>query len=363
LIEDYNFEISNYNDCDFVISCKFYEETTNSIKKIQDNLNSYLNVYKKIIVFLICDFADDLFIPSNVILFRTSIFKSKKKLNEFILPYIWESFLYKDFVSLNKDDYPIVGFCGRVDKYREGIIREIQNDKIIKNNFILKSEYWGGKPHDSILISDFIKNIEGSHFTICNRGNGNYSMRFYQTLSLGRIPVLIDTDQIFPFPDKIDWHEIAIIGKNEKECITKIKYWWIHYDIELIQLKCKNIFKKYFNSSTFLDNLINDLYNNNIFNKNIIIDYNDEINKISLTYPFEFDFNIYKKYNDLLDLNTDQLIKHYINFGNKEGRIYKLPDKFNVNNYRLLNYDLKNLNTDQLISHYINFGIKENRNY
>ena len=96
--------------------------------------------------------------------------------------------------------------------------------------------------------------------------------------------------------------------------------------------------------------LINDLYNGNDLN-----------NQLGLVYPINFDFNIYKKYNDLHNLNTDQLIHHYIHFGKKEGRIYKLPDKFNVNNYRLLNPDLKNLNTDQLISHYINFGNKEFR--
>jgi hypothetical protein len=350
LIQDYNFEMSSYNDCDFVISCKFYAETTNSTKKIQDNLNSYLNIYKKVIVFLICDFADDFFIPSNVFLFRTSIFRSRRKKNEYVLPYVWESFLYKDFIPFKKDDYPIVGFCGRVDKHREALIKAIQNDIIIKNNFILKKEYWGGKPHDPKLISDFVKNIENSHFTICNRGNGNYSMRLYQTLSLGRIPIIIDTDQIFPFDNEINWNEIAIIGRDEKEVIIKIKYWWVNYDIEEIQLKCKNIFEKYFNSSTFLGNIIDGFYNNN-----------NNTNKF--IFPIDFDLEVYKKYNDLKDLNSDQLINHYINFGNKENRLYKLPEEFNVNTYRILNPDISNLNYEQLIEHYVNFGKKENRNY
>ena len=343
LIQNYQFEISTFENCDFIISCKFYAETTNSIKKIQDNLNSYLHIYKKVIVFLICDYADIFFVPSNVLLYRTSIFKSKKKVNEYLLPYIWESFLYKNFIPLKKTEYPIVGFCGRVDKYREGIISEIQNDRIIKNNFILKKDYWGGKPHDTNLINDFIKNIENSHFTICNRGNGNYSMRFYQTLSLGRIPVLIDTDQIFPYHNEINWNEIAIIGRDEKECITKIKYWWIHYDIENIQLKCRNIFEQYFNLSTFLNNLFNDIYST------------------PLIVPIDFNLNIYKKYNDLKDLNTNDLINHYNKYGYKEGRLYKLPNNFNVNNYRILNSDIQLLNYEQLIDHYINFGYKENR--
>ena len=136
LIESYNFEMSSFEDCDFIISCKFYAETTNSVKKIQDNLNSYLTIYKKVIVFLICDFADNFVVPKNVLLFRTSVYKSKIRNNEFILPYVWESFLYKPFKVLKKEDYPIVGFCGRVDKYREGIIKAIQNDKIIKTVYV-----------------------------------------------------------------------------------------------------------------------------------------------------------------------------------------------------------------------------------
>ena len=346
LIQDYKYEISSYNDCDFIISCKFYEETTNSVKKIQTNLSSYSNVYKKVIVFLICDFADNFIVPLNVILYRTSLLKSRMKVNEFILPYVWENFMYKTFKPLDKNigHFPIVGFCGRVDKYREKLIKQIQDDKFIQNNFILKTEFWGGDPHNPTLIEDFINNIENSHFTICNRGNGNYAMRLYQTLSLGRIPVLIDTDLKFPFEDVIDWNEIAIIGKNEIDVINKIKYWWCTYDISAIQQDCKNTFIKFFNPLTFLSNVM------------------DELSK-KLIYPIDFDLIIYKKYSDLQHLNPSELINHYIHFGKKENRIYKLPENFNHNNYRLLNSDLSNLNYDQLIEHYINFGHIENRKF
>ncbi len=34
---------------------------------------------------------------------------------------------------------------------------------------------------------------------------GNFSVRFYETLCLGRIPIFIDTDCLLPFQDQIDY--------------------------------------------------------------------------------------------------------------------------------------------------------------
>lgn len=353
IIDYYEFEISSLENCDFIISCKFYAETTNSPQNVQKLLNSYYNISKKIIVFLICDFANDFTIPNNVFLFRTSIYLTNRKYNEYLLPYIWESFIDVPFYPLyfDKNELPIVGFCGRVDKNRARLISLMQHNDKIKCNFILKTEYWGGKPHDQNLISDFRNNIEQSHFTICNRGNGNYAMRLYQTLSLGRIPILVDSNQIYPFDDIINWHEIAIIGSNEEDVINKVIEWWTTKDIDSIQKKCKEIFEKYFNYKTFLHQIFNRFYS-------IDTTYN---NVIKFNFPINFDWKIYSKYDDLGNKNFNQLIEHYVLKGQYENRIYKLPDNFILNNYRLKNNDLKNLNYDQLIKHYIYKGISEDR--
>ena len=51
-------------------------------------------------------------------------------------------------------------------------------------------------------------------FVICLRGNGNFSVRFYETLALGRIPILIDTDCVLPLNSEIDWHKHCIVVRN-----------------------------------------------------------------------------------------------------------------------------------------------------
>jgi Exostosin family len=45
-------------------------------------------------------------------------------------------------------------------------------------------------------------------YILCPRGVENYSFRFYETLSWGRVPVLIDTDMMLP--PYIDWDEVCV---------------------------------------------------------------------------------------------------------------------------------------------------------
>ena len=51
-----------------------------------------------------------------------------------------------------------------------------------------------------------------SHFTICARGYGKQSFRFYETLQLRSIPVYIyDNEPYLPFSDVIDYDSFSII--------------------------------------------------------------------------------------------------------------------------------------------------------
>lgn len=79
-------------------------------------------------------------------------------------------------------------------------------------------------------------------------------MRFYQTLSLGRIPVLLNTDMEFPFENEIKWQNIIITAKTEKELVKHVIHFWeskTEIDIENIQQECKNIYEAYFKPSAF----------------------------------------------------------------------------------------------------------------
>ena len=212
ITENLDYTKTSINDCDYILSSKFIFGIYDS-NAIQNIINTYENINKKVIIFLITDTTHKLYIPKNVLLFRTSLYKSLISKNEFILPYVWEK-IDKPFSILKKTVKPIVGFCGQVDGHRVNIINALKNNNNLISNFIIRKDFWGGKPNDPGLSTEFTDNIINSHFTICNRGRGNFSMRFYQTLSAGRIPILVDTDMVFPFVDEIDWDSIIIKGKN-----------------------------------------------------------------------------------------------------------------------------------------------------
>ena len=81
-------------------------------------------------------------------------------------------------------------------------------------------------------------------------------MRFYQALSAGRIPILVNTDMLLPFNDRIPWQELIIIEDNEQKVIEKVIDWWNYKNLALIQSKCVEIYYKYFTNTNFIDNII-----------------------------------------------------------------------------------------------------------
>lgn len=260
LIKDnFDYDITDLEKCDFIISCKF-PRGIDKYDLIQNTITSYKEYNKKVLIFLISDVNEPYDIPSNVYIFRTSLYKTKKMYNETLLPFMWEP-IEKDVYPLVKSDKPIVGFCGYLHKnpaYRKKLIDEMRRntDKIICN-FIIHFKFWGGKPNDTKLKNDFENNVINSHFTICNRGAGNFSMRFYQVLSVGRIPVLVDFDQLLPFEDEINWDDIIVRGKTEKEVIDKLLLLWNTRDIVEIQKKCKQVYDDYLCEKKCLRLLLN----------------------------------------------------------------------------------------------------------
>lgn len=181
----------------------------------------------------------------------------KKKINEFLLPYIWEGI--KRFIKpLKKTELPIVGFCGQNNQYRKKTLNLLKSNKKIKCNFIIRKQFWGGKPHGKKIIRDFENNMINSHFNVCNRGAGNFSMRFYQTLSAGRIPILLNTDIILPFEEEIDWENNIIIGNTEDEIVNKLLNYWNTKNIIEMQNKCKEIYNNYFSGNKFFNKILSE---------------------------------------------------------------------------------------------------------
>jgi hypothetical protein len=56
----------------------------------------------------------------------------------------------------------------------------------------------------------FLKCLIDNQYSFCARGRGNFSYRFYETLAMRRIPLLLDTDCVLPFEDRIEWEDVIL---------------------------------------------------------------------------------------------------------------------------------------------------------
>jgi len=190
-------------------------------------------------------------IPSldGVLVFRMSGYRSKLDKTHFGIPVFIEDPLKKIYstTEITVSDYssvPIVGFCGQTNssfknaikevtrvfyrniKYSIGLLNDspqkiqstsynrslvlsnIKKAKIVTANFIERKGYRAGVVTEDARKStelEFYNNMVESNYIICVRGAGNFSVRLYETLAMGRVPVFVNTDCLLPLPEVIDW--------------------------------------------------------------------------------------------------------------------------------------------------------------
>ena len=136
-----------------------------------------------------------------------------KYCKEFIVHY--RSYERKLVKASAADDQPFYPSGGR----RANYLKILSRDRRLRCNFVLRNRYMAGAKSDADKQRtrlEFYENMERHLYTLCMRGVGNFSVRFYETLATGRIPILVDTDCRLPLHKQIDWHRHAVII-DEKE--------------------------------------------------------------------------------------------------------------------------------------------------
>jgi len=61
------------------------------------------------------------------------------------------------------------------------------------------------------LREEMVNTILESDYALDVRGDANNSTRLFEILSLGRIPVIVDTERNFPFSDELDYSTFALV--------------------------------------------------------------------------------------------------------------------------------------------------------
>ncbi len=141
---------------------------------------------------------------------------------------------------------------------RKRILAQLKKSNNLKTNFKIRSSFAPGTlGRDDQARKEFITNIIDSDYTFCFRGAANYSLRFYETLCLGRIPLFINSNCILPFQDKVDWKNIIcwVDEDHIDHLVEKIQDYHQsmtnHQFIER-QEYCREIWENYLSKEGFL---------------------------------------------------------------------------------------------------------------
>lgn len=100
-------------------------------------------------------------------------------------------------------------FCSFVGSMTHPIRAKMENELRGRAGFQFYSKGW--TPEISTTGRDlFLKKTAESMFSLCPRGYGATSFRFYEALQLGAVPIFIFNKPWFPFEDVVDWEDFSI---------------------------------------------------------------------------------------------------------------------------------------------------------
>ena len=103
-------------------------------------------------------------------------------------------------------------------RLRRRALAALADDARVETDFVVRDRYRAGvrtfaeradRTHPT--ATDFFANIRANGYTLCVRGGGNFSTRLYETLCLGRIPVIIDTGLVLPGVGDAAWDGLAVV--------------------------------------------------------------------------------------------------------------------------------------------------------
>jgi hypothetical protein len=231
---------------------------------------------KPSIVFFVSDSDEPLPVEPTAVV-RTSLYRSRRRQNDFAQPGWSEDFLSylgNEPIIRRKAAKPVVGFCGLVPRspfsparrVRGGALRALERDRAVETNFRRKRRFLGGMlAHGSFETTaraardEYVHNMVESDYVLCARGAGNFSYRLYETLSCGRIPVFVDTDCVLPYDFLVDWRDYCVwIDVTDldrtAEIVAEFHERLTDKEFEELQRSCRRFWEEYIRPVGFFSN-------------------------------------------------------------------------------------------------------------
>lgn len=236
---------------------------------------------------------------SAVYTFRLAGFNSKLNDYTFILPsFIADPYtkIPQSFHPLAKGKQPQIGFVGHASNAWRKQVKELlvyiaynfkrwikkvdtdyqpfypsankrfqllallEKSSDVKTDFIFREQYRAGaktEEQKNKTTVEFFENIECNPYTFCLRGAGNFSVRFYETLAMGRIPLVVDTDFRLPFKQNINWSKHCVMAKEDKivENLMEFHQKISPEDFELMQKGNRKLWQTHLEREAYFSNI------------------------------------------------------------------------------------------------------------
>lgn len=252
LLEKYSI-VSNVNDANIVVLpidyAVFFKQREPFLALLKAANTANLPIW----IYTAGDYGFTNYIP-NSYTFRLGGFDSKMDKNTYVLPSFindpYASVLTQGFTVFKKTSKPNIGFVGHAQssvlkylkdytnhlKYqfkrksnkiladkqrfypssvkRANYLQTLATNEGLETNFIFRTKYRAGSHTPETqqkTTRQFYDNLFNNAYTFCIRGVGNFSVRFYETLAVGRIPILLNTDCRLPLSNQIDWTKHCLI--------------------------------------------------------------------------------------------------------------------------------------------------------
>ncbi|MDI6049167.1 hypothetical protein QLS31_04945 [Flavobacterium sp. XS2P24] len=262
-------------------------------KWLFEYIDKALALHKKVWVYTAGDYG--LTLKKEVYTFRLSGFNSKFDTNTFILPSFIEdpyAIIQNKFHPIAKEALPKIGFVGHASNSGSKWVKEVlvfllhnykrlvkvlftdyqsfypssikrykylsllQKNNHIETDFVFRNQYRAGAKtteDKQKTTQDFFENLATNPYTFCLRGAGNYSVRFYETLAMGRIPFVIATDFRLPLDGIVNWKEHCVLAADANICEALIDF---HKkisdeDFEKMQVNNRNLWLQFLNRETY----------------------------------------------------------------------------------------------------------------
>jgi hypothetical protein len=206
---------------------------------------------------------------------RTSTYRSWNLPNERSLPvFIADPLAHYADGALplrQKSPAPIVSFCGQPIRellhHRNTAIVILKSSPRVISRFLPRDGYFAGfhperttKSESARARLEYMQNLFAGDYNLVVRGGGNFSIRLFEVLASGRIPLFIDTDCVLPLDDVIDWKKhLLYVNFREIGFLERILLDFHHTisNDEFIQrqIDCRKFWERYLTPVGFLSQL------------------------------------------------------------------------------------------------------------